>query len=279
MLNFNSPDTIWLHWHAHPEVLLGIIIIQSAYLLGIGPIREKFNLSEGHSPQKTFMFSSGLLLIFLSLSSPLHILSDDYLFSAHMLQHVIITLISPPLLIVGTPGWLIEPVFKNPVILRIFKLIFSPIIAIIFFNFVFSIWHIPALYELSVKYHWVHVGEHILFVVAAVIMWWPLCSQITTIPRLIYPLQMMYLFVMSLAQIIVFGIITFASDPIYMHYVDAPRIWNISPLVDQQLGGIIMKVGSGFLFLSLLIIAFFKWANESNQNEHFESKNGIIKSK
>ncbi|GIS64780.1 MAG: hypothetical protein CM1200mP3_10280 [Chloroflexota bacterium] len=59
MLNFNFPDTIWLHWHAHPEVLLGIIIIQSAYLLGIGPIREKFNLSGGHSPQKTFMFSSG----------------------------------------------------------------------------------------------------------------------------------------------------------------------------------------------------------------------------
>ena len=104
-------------------------------------------------------------------------------------------------------------------------------------------------------------------------MWWPLCSQITTIPRLIYPLHMMYLFVMSLSQIIVFGIITFASDPIYTHYVDAPRIWNISPLVDQQLGGIIMTVGSGFLFLSLLIITFFKWASESNQDEHFGSKN------
>ena len=78
---------------------------------------------------------------------------------------------------------------------------------------------------------------------------------------------MMYLFVMSLAQIIVFGIITFASDPIYIHYVDAPRIWNISPLVDQQLGGIIMKVGSGFLFLTLIIIAFFRWFDEGSNDE------------
>lgn len=276
MVSSNLSDSLWLHWHAHPEVLIGTILIQTAYLIGVGPIRGKFNLSDSHAPQQTFYFSTGVLLIFLSLSSPLHILSDDYLFSAHMLQHVIITLISPPLLIIGTPNWLIEPIFRNKLILKIFKLIFNPIVAIILFNFVFSIWHIPSLYALSVKYHWAHVTEHFLFVIAALIMWWPLCSQITYIPKLIYPLQMMYLFVMSLAQVIVFGIVTFASDPIYSHYVDAPRIWNINPLVDQQIGGIIMKVGSGFLFLALLIIAFFKWASISEQNEHIDPKNGII---
>jgi len=71
---------------------------------------------------------------------------------------------------------------------------------------------------------------------------------------------------MSLAQIIVFGIVTFAREPIYYHYVTAPRIWNITPLVDQQLGGIIMKVGSGFLFLFLIIIAFFKWFDEDSKS-------------
>ena len=77
---------------------------------------------------------------------------------------------------------------------------------------------------------------------------------------------------MSLAQIIVFGIITFAPAPIYDHYVNAPRLWNITPLVDQQIGGIIMKVGSGFLFLTLIIIAFFKWFEEGSR----EDRNGII---
>ena len=98
-------------------------------------------------------------------------------------------------------------------------------------------------------------------------MWWPICSQVQSIPKLPYPIQMLYLFVMSLAQIIVFGIITFAREPIYQHYIDAPRIWNISPLVDQQLGGILMKVGSGFLFLLLMIIAFFKWFDEDSNSE------------
>ena len=97
-------------------------------------------------------------------------------------------------------------------------------------------------------------------------MWWPICSQIQSIPKLIYPLQMLYLFVMSLAQIIVFGIVTFAREPIYQHYIDAPRIWNISALTDQQLGGILMKVGSGFLFLLLIIIAFFKWFEEDSNS-------------
>ena len=134
---------------------------------------------------------------------------------------------------------------------------------VISFNFIFAIWHIPELYDYSVKYHWIHVSEHILFIFSSIIMWWPLCSKSPEVPRIPYPLQMIYLFVMSLSQIIVFGIITFSTEPLYDHYINAPRLWDITPLLDQQLGGIIMKVGSGFLFLFLLIIVFFKWFKES----------------
>ena len=70
---------------------------------------------------------------------------------------------------------------------------------------------------------------------------------------------MIYLFVMSVAQIVVFGPITFSREPLYQWYVDAPRIWSISVLSDQQIGAIIMKVGGGLLFITLLIIAFYRW--------------------
>jgi putative membrane protein len=210
---------------------------------------------------------SKTFVIFLSLTSPLHILSDHYLFSAHMLQHVLITLICPPLLIVGTPGWLASKLFQHRWSISVFRRIFHPLGAVVIFNIIFSMWHLPILYNLSVSYHWVHILEHSLFISASIVMWWPICSQVQSIPKLPYPIQMLYLFVMSLAQIIVFGIITFAREPIYQHYIDAPRIWNISPLVDQQLGGIIMKVGSGFLFLFLIIIAFFKWFDEDSNSE------------
>ena len=266
-------SSIWLHWHGHPDAVIGLIILQSVYLFAIGPVRKKYGLSPNLSPKQPLLFTTGVLVIFLSLLSPLHIMSDDYLFSAHMVQHVLLTLVSPPLLILGTPEWLISPVVrKSVVLLSISKVIIHPVSAVVIFNLVFSVWHLPVLYGLSVSYHSVHVGEHLLFMVVAFVMWWPICSKVPELPRLSYPLQLIYLFVMSLAQIIVFGIITFAPEPIYDHYVNAPRLWNITPLVDQQIGGIIMKVGSGFLFLTLIIIVFFKWFEEGSR----EDRNGII---
>ena len=259
----DSMDSIWLHWHGHPDALIGLGTLLLIYLVLTGPIRRRFRLASGVNPRETTLFSIGILVIFLSILSPLHILSDQYLFSAHMIQHVLITLISPPLIILGIPNWLISPLLKEPQVLRIAKFVVHPVTAVITFNLIFSIWHIPELYNYSVKYHWIHVTEHILFIFSSIIMWWPLCSKTPEAPRIPYPLQMIYLFVMSLSQIIVFGIITFATDPLYEHYINAPRLWAISPLLDQQLGGIIMKVGSGFLFLMLLIIVFFKWFKES----------------
>ena len=274
---FGFSDSIWLHWHPHLEVVAGLSLVQSAYMYGIGSYRKKQATLATVNHRQTIMFTMGTLIIFLSLTSPLHILSDHYLFSAHMIQHVLITLVSPPLLILGTPGWLASKFFQKKWSLALFKRIFHPIGAVVIFNIIFSIWHLPVLYGLSVAYHWVHILEHSLFILASLIMWWPICSQVQSIPKLIYPIQMLYLFVMSLAQIIVFGIVTFAREPIYQHYIDAPRIWNITPLVDQQLGGIIMKVGSGFLFLFLIIIVFFKWFEEdSNSTETGYNKEDSI---
>ena len=259
----DTTDTIWLHWHGHPDALISLGGILLIYLVLTGPVRRRFRLASDVNLRDTTFFSIGILVIFLAILSPLHILSDQYLFSAHMIQHVLITLIAPPLIILGIPSWLISPLLRESVVLRIVKFAVHPVITVITFNLIFAIWHIPELYDYSVKYHWIHVAEHILFIFSAILMWWPLCSKTPEAPRIPYPLQMIYLIVMSLSQIIVFGIITFATDPLYDHYINTPRLWSISPLLDQQLGGIIMKVGSGFLFLTLLIIVFFKWFKES----------------
>tara|TARA_B100000676_G_scaffold38257_1_gene36136 strand:+ start:1466 stop:2260 length:795 start_codon:yes stop_codon:yes gene_type:complete len=262
-----NSDSIWFHWHGHIEVVLGLGFLQLAYLYFTGPYRKKKYPEIPKSPYRNLLFTLGNLMIFLSISSPIHVLSDDFLFSVHMFQHIVITLLSPPLLILGTPSWLISPIFNIKITLKIFKIIFHPLITVIFFNFIFSVWHLPVLYELSVKFHWIHVFEHVLFMLAAIMMWWPLCSQIKQIPQLPYPLQMIYLFVMSLAQIIVFGIVTFARQPIYQHYIQAERIFGISPLLDQQIGGIIMKVGSGFMFLFLIVLAFYKWYDQETNKK------------
>ena len=121
------------------------------------------------------------------------------------------------------------------------------------------------LYDASVRFHGIHVFEHISFMLSALMMWWPLMSNIKEFPRLSYPMQIIYLVSLSIAQIIVFALITFSSYPIYEWYVDAPRIWGVSPLTDQQIGGIIMKVGTALIFLAMIVAVFFKWYNIENK--------------
>ena len=263
--------SLWTHWHAHPDALIGLAMFQGAYLLGIGPLRERYRLADDVNPRQVATFTAGVMVIFFSLVSPLHELSDSYLFSAHMVQHVLLTLIAPPLLILGTPDWLLRPLLRPNWAFRLARLGTHPVVAFGFFNIVFSLWHIPALYNLSVTNHGVHIGEHLLFMGAAVLMWWPIAGTLPEIPRLSYPATMAYMFLLSIAQIIVFAPITFSREPLYEWYVNAPRLWDISPVLDQQLGAIFMKMGGGVLFLTLIIIAFFRWYNREEERAKAEA--------
>ena len=265
--------SLWFQWEAHWDALLGLALLQGAYLLGVGPLRERHGLADYVEPRQMATFTAGVVVIFFALTSPLHILSERFLFSMHMVQHVLLTLIAPPLLILGTPGWLLRPLLRPNWAFRAARIATHPLVGFGAFNVAFSIWHIPALYNSSLTSEAVHAAEHLIMVSTALLMWWPLTSNLPELPRLDYPFQMGYLFIMSVAQIIVFAIITFAETPIYDFYVNAPRVWGgVSPLLDQQIGGIIMKVGSGILFLALLIIVFFKWFNEEEAARRMDAE-------
>ena len=266
-----SGGSIWMHWHAHPDALLGLALLEGVYLLGVGPLRTRYNLAGYADPRQTATFTAGVLTIFVSLLSPIHELSDNYLFSAHMVQHVLLTLVAPPLLVLGTPDWLIRPLLRPDWVFRVARLLTNPIVAFWSFSILFAVWHIPSLYNLSVTSHGVHVGEHILFIFAAVLMWWPITSRMPELPRLSDPMKMAYLFLLSIPQIIIFAPLTFAREPLYDFYVNAPRIWNVTPVVDQQIGAIIMKMGGGLLFLTLMIIVFFRWFAREEQRKGREA--------
>ena len=264
--------SLWLQWEAHWDAMAGLALLLGTYLYGVGPLRERYKLAEYAEPRQIATFCAGIVVIFFALASPLHILSERFLFSMHMSQHVLLTLIAPPLLVLGTPDWLIRPLLRPNWSFRAARVLTHPVTAFTAFNVVFSIWHIPALYNSSLTSEVVHAVEHIMMVATAVLMWWPLTSNLPELPRLDYPFQMGYIFILSIAQIIVFAIITFAEEPIYDFYVQAPRIWSLSPLLDQQLGGIIMKIGSGIYFITLLIVIFFKWFNQEEAVRKLDSE-------
>ena len=264
-------DSLWTHWHSHPDVLVGLGLLEGVYLIGVGPLRERYDLASRTEPRQVATFTLGVLVIFFSLLSPLHVLSDRYLFSAHMLQHVLLTLVAPPLLVLGTPHWLISPLLRLRGVFRLARLLTHPVLAFALFNLTFSLWHIPALYNVSVTNYGVHILEHLLFMATAVLMWWPIASTMPELPRLSYPLQIVYLFLLSIAQLIIFAPITFSPEPLYQWYADAPRIWSMSTVVDQQIGAIIMKIGGGLIFLVLIIVAFFRWYRREEEKTTTES--------
>ena len=267
--------SVWTDWHVHPDVMIGLAVLLGAYLYGVGPMRVRRRLADSVEPRQVAMFTVGVLVIFIALSSPLHELSNNFLFSAHMVQHVLLTLVAAPLLIAGTPGWVLSPVLKIRAIRVPAQVLTHPIVAFAAFNLMFSVWHLPALYSGSVNFHGIHIAEHILFLATGVMGWWPLMSKSAELPALSEPLQMIYLLFMSIAQIIVFAPITFAEQPIYEYYVQAPSIWGIGDIADQQAGGLIMKVGGGALFMTLLVLTFFRW-HSREEAEHRRERERMV---
>ena len=257
--------SLWTTWQAEPESIVLLVAIEGLYLLGVGPLRERNNWAEYVDPRQVATFTLGILVLFVALVSPINVVSDGYLFSVHMLQHVLLTLVAPPLMVRGMPHWLIRPILRPDWAFRSARVVTHPIGAFLIFNIVFSLWHVPALYNASLANNFIHVVEHVMMITTAIVMWWPLTSTMPELPRVSYPMQMMYLFGLSIAQIIVFGALTFADGPLYQVYIDAPRITPVSAMTDQQIGAIIMKVGGGMLFLGLLVVTFYRWSGEEEQ--------------
>ena len=258
----------WTAWHGHPSVIVGLLVLTGAYLLGVGPLRRRYRWAEEVGYGQVAVFLLGVLIIFLALLSPLHELGDEYLFSVHMVQHLLVTLVVPPLLLLGTPSWLLEPLVRHPRVLRVARTVTLPVAAFVLFNVVFAFWHVPALYDLALRERGIHVLEHLMFLIAGVIMWWPVLSPLPQIPRASYLIQMLYLFLLPTVPAILGAVITFSDGLLYTWYAEAPRIWGISAHTDQQIGGLIMWVPGGLAFMLTLVVVFLVWANKEEMETH-----------
>lgn len=249
----------------HPGVLLFVLTVQAAYLIVIGPLRRRLRLGPPATGGQVACFLGGVALIYVAEGTPIHVLAEGYLFSVHMLQHVIITVLFPPLILLGTPAWLLRPLLRYRSVAAVARQLTRPVAALVIFNLIYSIWHLPVLYSSALYHHGIHMIQHSLLVPTALLMWWPLLSPLPELPRLYEGGQLLYIFLLSVSQIAVFGIITFADDPLYAPYIAAPRVWGLSALVDQQIAGVIMKVLGGFVMTLTLTIVFFRWAAKQEQ--------------
>lgn len=258
-------------WNWQPSMIGGTLLILALYIYAVGPFREKFFPEEEFSMGKAIAFVIGVNLIFLSLFTALDELGDRYLFSAHMLQHLILTMVGPPLLLVGIPDWLVQPLLRNRLILNIGKVLTHPAVAFTLFNADLWLWHAPLLYDATLFNETLHILEHLTFIVFGVIFWWPMFSPVKEgLPRLSTGGQILYLFFGSMPMVLLGAGLTFAP-PLYTPYINAPRVWGLSPATDQQLGGLLMWVPVSLYIIVIMSILFIRWM-QRQEREQFEKE-------
>ena len=136
----------------------------------------------------------------------------------------------------------------------------SPASCYVAFNVTLVAWHLPPLYDRAMAVHGVHVVQHLCFLVASTLLWWPFLSSLPELPRPTYPKQMLYSVLLMLPMSIVGMFLTYADRVLYPAYEAAPRIWGISPLEDQRLGGLIMWIPGNLIVMAVFSVVFFRWA-------------------
>lgn len=262
-----APGESSLYWQLHPDVIALCVALLAGYWYAVTRLRSRISDAGRVKRSQAALFVAGVLVIYVASSSPLHELSEDYLASMHMVQHMCYALIAPPLLIAGTPGWLLRAPLRRRHVFRIARFVTLPLVAFAAFNAVTLLTHLPSTVNLALTHHWFHFAVHASLVLTALLMWWPILSPIQELPRLSYPLQMGYLFVQSLIPSVLAAFMTFSTGVFYEYYATAPRLWGLTPIEDQQFAGFVMKILGSLILWGFIGYAFFKWyERDSSEN-------------
>jgi len=249
-------------WNNSPEIISLVLGLFLAYFVVVGPRRKDW-IENQPFPKKEFLnWILGLVFLYIAIASPIDAIGEKYLFSVHMVQHIVLIFVTPLFFLLAIPGWMGERIFSKNSRL---KKITHPLIAGFIFNSIFIFWHIPYFYELALVSRPIHDLEHFTFVIGALVMWWPIVRPVKSWEKYPGSTLLVYLFVIATFQIPLFILLTFAQDLWYPFYGEAPRLegyLNLSPIEDQSVGGIIMKIIAGIAYFAAFVYVWLKWAKD-----------------
>lgn len=253
----------WRHWHNEPLLIGTLVFSLWAYALAVGPWRTRLAPGEPFPRTEVTFFLTGIALFFLAVGSPLDQIGERFLFWAHMVQHMLIVYAVAPLILLGLPGWVVDRVAKFPVLGVVLRFLTRPVVAGMIYVLSISFWHVPAAYDYALRTKIVHVSEHLVFLVTAFFLWWPLFTRSKSLPPLPYATQILYLIAIGGLQMPLVALVLFSRETLYPTYEFAPRLTALTPIQDQVLGGAIMGVGGMFITLGLITRAFYLWHMQS----------------
>lgn len=270
-------QSAWTRWNLDPELLVPVALLTGLYLRGLRVWRDR---SREHPPWRTACYLAGMALLVLAIESPLDALAEHH-FSAHMIQHELLMMFVAPLILLGAPTTpvlrgvprgvrrrLVRPLARRREAAFAYRALSHPLTALAAFTAILWAWHLaPGWYDAAVRDDLVHDAQHLSFALAGGLIWWCVIDPRPLRARLGYVGRMGFLVVASTPKSFLGALIVFAEEPLYGFWNDAPPILALTPLEDQELGGMLMWVPSQMMFLLAVGLVFAVWARKSEQRQ------------
>jgi len=238
----------WTDWFWDPMTMGALALTLVAYLWVSqqGPRRTS----------QVACFWAGFLVLVIALLSPIHT-GAAYLFWLHMVQHMLLMIVAPPLLVLGMPPNVLGWVYRHRMLRRIHRIVWSPAPAMLLYNGVFLLWHIPAMYDATLWSTWIHALEHASFVAVGLVFWGVIAFPGARRPALAW--RFLMLMGANIINFLAGLTFAFSTRPFYQPYTHVPRLWGFTPLADQQLGGLIMWVGGQMMYAVPILTLLYWW--------------------
>ncbi|MED3552323.1 cytochrome c oxidase assembly factor CtaG [Cytobacillus praedii] len=281
-----------------PIFLAVLVLTLVGYFLITMKYRQKFSRSEPLTKGQAINFSLAIILLYIIKGSPIDLMGH-LMFYAHMTQMAVLCLIIPQLFILGIPPWIWRTLQNKNFIKKVFFVLSNPVIALILFNGVFSIYHIPLIFDFVKTNMWLHAGYTSILFVLAIFFWWPLINRLEDQHTLSGLKKVGYIFAGGALLLPACGLIIFADVPLYATFSD-PNAWakalelcvpgttlagltlsgpevfsSMSLIYDQQLGGIIMKIIQEIVYGFVLARVFFSWYKKEQEETEVEQQHRL----
>lgn len=261
-------------WAWEPGVLIPLALSAWLYARGVRKLWRESDTGRGVRRWEAWCYAGGWFALFIALVSPLHPWGR-VLFSAHMTQHEVLMLVAAPLLVLGRPLipflWALPIAWAREVgswgklsaVQSVWRAITNPFAAWAIHAIALWVWHIPALFQATVGSELVHTLQHLSFLLSALLFWWALIHGRQGLMG--YGAATLYMFTTSVHSGLLGALITFAGDVWYPIYLRTTQSWGLTPLEDQQLGGLIMWIPAGLVYIVAGLALFAGWLRESER--------------
>ncbi len=254
----------WQLWDPLQMIIaMAMVILYIRLISGI-----KYELKTVRLSQKA-MFLMGAAIYLLAAGGPLNYYGHHYLLSAHMLQQSLLYYVVPPLMIFGTPKFVFEALIKNKFAKKLLET--HLLISLLAFDILFSFYHLPMVFDVVMSNYVIMVITHLVLFGFAIQMWWPIISPLPEIDQTSELRKMAFIILGAVLLTPACALIIFASKPVYAPYMGVPQLLEIlTPMDDQQLGGILMKLVQELSFGSILAYLFFRWYRRENSMDNLD---------